>query len=389
MSVFGLRYPTTVARASIAAFPTLAARLDLAKDRSSLEIVRLLDNAGGGSPSNLLSFIDRHLADSGPIGDRILRVQSPEAIAQALAELQLFAHLRSGLGNAVAAAPEPCGQRGNDINVTLDGEQHMIEVYTPLELAGWRLFEANLGRALRYLDVDRGYEIGFTVDATADLHDDPVGHFYYPYSFPPEKEIRAWFASFLTAAREWLLSDQPDRVLRLSGPGGVVQIDLELEALDCEASGRLIHGTWGGRSNSTRLVFRQCAQLIASSEWGRKLRAKLGRRQCGDAAPDRLRLLVLNFDLGDESGFEFMNSERFAARFSEFVQLLVDPSDLPYDAVLPALLGLNCGFGRVVVLDQQRASAVERFIAAAALDRPVEDPPPGNPAELFKELSEA
>jgi len=386
MSVFGLAYPTVVAKMKVRLFPSLAVRLDLTEDWSPLEIVRLLDNAGPEPVNGLLPFIERSLADSGPIGDRVLKAQTPEAMAQTLAELELFVHLRSALGDAVTAAPDLRGQRANDINVTLDSTQVLIEVFTPLELAGWQFFEANLSRALRYLDLERGYEIAFTVDATADLLDDPVRHFYYPYFFPAEDLIRKWFARFLPAVRVWLLAERPDRVFSVPGPENVVQIELALEELHKDPLARLIHGTWGGRSNSTRLVFEQQANVIADGEWGRKLRSKLDRRQCGYAAPERLRLLVLNFNLGDESRFEFMNTERFATRFSESARLLVDPHDVPYDAVLPAVLGLDCGFGRVAVLDEQRATEIGRFIALAALDHPVQDPPLGDPRDLFGSL---
>lgn len=388
MSVLGLKYPTAAARANVGRFPSIAARLTLAADRSPLEMVRLLDNPRYDHIDELLDFVDRQLVVAGEIGDRVLQAQSQEAMAQALAEMELFGHLRATLGSSAHAAVERPGMRTNDIDVELGGLSVRIEVYTPLELAGWQLFERNLATALTYLDVDRGYDIRFEVSAATDSSENQVRHFYYAYDFPAEAKVRDWFSGFLDAARQWLRSKEPEPTYRCLGPANVVQVVLTLEEVRADRSDRMICGGWGGRSNSTRLSFEPPAGVIAAGEWGKKLRRKLDRRQCGAAAPDVVRILVLNFNLGDESRFEFMNTEKFAARFSEFVGCLVNPDDLPYEAVLPAVLRLTCGFGRPAVIDQDRSDEIERLLTAAALDRQVEDPPPGDPAELFDELKD-
>ena len=59
---------------------------------------------------------------------------------------------------------------------------------------------------------------------------------------------------------------------------------------------------------------------------------------------------------------------------------------LPYDAVLPAQLNLECGFGEVIPLDKRRTEEIESVIQAASLDRPCIPHPAGDQKKKMEEM---
>ena len=374
MSVFGLQYPTASASAACAAFPAISDRLVLPGLTSPLEVVRLLDNTSLETTLELLFFIDRNIADCGPIGDQIIGAKAPEQLSQALAELFLFCRLRSRHGPTVGPAVTPAGERTHDIEAVMPDSRVLIEVYSPLELAGWRLFEENLSRVLRYLGIPRAYEVSVTVEATSGFLESQSRHLYYPYYFPGQNEVRDWFIeSFLGEIRGWLSRAAVGSSLTVDGPGGAVRVTLAVEAVDMPSGGRIVGAVWGTRSNSTRLFFELPPSSITSSEWGKKIRKKLNRRQCGPPAEKMVRLLVLNLNLSDEACFSFLATDGFNRRFESAVSLLVDNRELPFDAVIPGVLRRECGFGQPVILGPCRAAEIREFCAAGELDFAPED----------------
>lgn len=402
MSVFGLEYPIGAARRRITQYPNIGAGLPLPPTGSSpREMVRLLDDPRYDHIDAMLALIDRWLPAAGPIGDRLLDTTTPDHLAQAFAELALLAHLRGTLGPAARPAVARPDERGPDIEVELDKQTLRIEVYTPIELAPFQLFDRHLIPALNYLDVATGYGLSLTIGPRLDtqtlyeravtmtereFNELQIRHFFYADFFPPVPEVRRWFAGFLEDFKTWLTADtSAPRTRRFDGPGDVVRVDATVERFYPKPTQRFIAIHGSGPSRSTEGVFRDARDLTAT-EWGRKIGGKLRKRQAGPPAAAVLRVLVVNFMLGQDRP-DFFGEGWFARRFHELVTRVAGAGEPPYDAVVPALLGLECGFGPAAVLATDRAGEVARLIAAAGMNRLPESPPQLSPEELFEELA--
>ena len=138
-----ISYPITAAtRKELEARPTIAQAFSLPNsDRSNREIVRILSNTHFPHLDRQLDFIDQWLTASGPIGRKLLKVTDPFELEQTATELALFVHLRSRLGDAVEATESGGDTRCPDMEVKLANFDVRLEVYTPVDLHGYQLFD--------------------------------------------------------------------------------------------------------------------------------------------------------------------------------------------------------------------------------------------------------
>jgi len=102
------------------------------------------------------------------------------------------------------------------------------------------------------------------------------------------------------------------------------------------------------------------------------MKDKLMGRQAGPPGPAVIRILVVDFSQADTGWPEFICWPNIARRLSETVHLLAAdiPGTLPYDAVLPAHLGLDCFFGSAIWIDVSKRAPGEAFVGQAELDKP-------------------
>ena len=161
MSVLAISYPVTEgAKQAIDRYPAIGRAFCLPDSgRSEFEIVRLLSNTHYGHIHRFLEFIDKWLDVSGPIGRKVLKVKHPFQLGQAAAELETFVHLYERLGTAVQAVEAAGNSVFPDVEVRFDAWTVKVEVYTPVDLLGFQLFERYVPMILKYLDVssDRGH----------------------------------------------------------------------------------------------------------------------------------------------------------------------------------------------------------------------------------------
>jgi hypothetical protein len=369
MGVGGVCYPISdEVKQGLTRFPKIAAWLQLpASGKSELEIVRLLDNTHYDHLEKLLGFVEHWIECARPISDRIMETKDPFQLDQALAELFLFAYLASELRDQVYAAQGRPDQSMPDIEVAWNGRSVLVEVFTPVDFMGFQLVDSHVTRILKYLDIARGYLIEVALRPARE-HD-----LWYVYAVEDEIRIRRWLREFADDAKAWLGQERPPRRRIIHGPEGEWRVDVWLRELHDDPRGRLVVSTTGTHSTDTRLFF-ECGTVenSAQSQWGKKLKGKLAKRQCGDPAPHKLRILVVNFGHASTGWPDFICWPEIAQRMAAVVKLLADDlgGALPYDLAVPAQLGIECCFGPMITLDPVRQHEASAFVRAAGLDKP-------------------
>jgi hypothetical protein len=199
---FCLMYPVTPdCLAALERFPQIAKAIQVPTGEwSELEIVRLLGNTHYSHVDRLLAFIDRELPGSGEIGARAVKQTDPFHLNESLAELFLFAHLRKCLGLDARPAVFPKSSVGPEIEVTRPESTVKIEVYSPLDLAGYQLVTEHVGSLFKYIDVHRGFKLEVAIEPL----DDSVESVWYPYTLPTGDEAVRWLHSVSARAQMFL-----------------------------------------------------------------------------------------------------------------------------------------------------------------------------------------
>ncbi len=332
--------------------------------RSELEIVRLLDNTHYERVERLLDFVDRVVQAAGPIGQRVLQQSDPFQFQQAFAEIFLFAHLDLYLPNRVRGVAGGPHEICPDIEVSGSNITAAFEVYCPLDQMGFQLVEEYTWTVLKYLDVNRGFTVEVNMRLTKDSDRS------YRYNVGDETVIRPWLTTLAKRAHGWLSVETPDRLLRVDGPNGEWFLEIRARELHTNPRKRRVIMSTPTCSTDSRLFF-ECgtADDTARSKWGVKFSRKLARKQCGEPAADRLRILVVDFNLADTGWPDFIYWPQINERMAQAVRLIAVPlgNPSPYDVVLPAQLGLDCGFASAIWLSQAKA-ADSRFLVTAGLN---------------------
>lgn len=384
MSVLAISYPVTEgAKQAIDRYPAIAVAFCLPDSgRSEFEIVRLLSNTHYDHIHRFLEFINKWLDISGPIGRKVLKVKHPFQFEQAAAELEIFVHLYERLGNKVEAVKSAGDSVFPDVEVRFDGWTVRVEVYTPVDLMGFQLFKRYVPMVLKYLDVSCGYHLDIKAQPVREVLGYDQATHYYPYTIPEENETHKWLAEFAEQARQWLSKESPKQALQMPGPGGKIKIVVNIVKLDDDPGNRKIDFIGTTYSTDTKLFFEVgTAQDTAGSQWGRKLKNKLRKKQCGEAAEGVLRLLVVNFAMADTGWPHFISGEKFGMRFREVIGRL-DDGRQHYDVVLPAQLGYECCFGQPIWINPYWEMQGSDFIAEAELDKACVPPPDSTPIEI-------
>jgi hypothetical protein len=208
--------------------------------------------------------------------------------------------------------------------------------------------------------VSFGFQIEVEVSANAgDLH--------YPYRFSKDTEI--WLGEFREKVHKWLSQAPEHSTLCLPAPVPGLEVRISLVARLDHQGVRSISFSLATRSSDSRLSFEVgTADDTARSEWGRRLKSKLAKEQCGSPSGEILRMLIVNFALADTVSPDFICRTSFAKRFEATVHCLVG-TESPYDILIPARLGLTSWFGEAVVLGLGLATRGRGFIQQAGLDQ--------------------
>lgn len=351
-------------------FPTISGSLDLlGQRRSRLEIVRLLGNTHYRHLDQCLALIERVVALVGAIGRRLVQQTDPFQFNQTLAEVFLFAYLHDRLPGGIRPVEGGPSDRVPDMEVAWGGGRVGIEVYSPIDFMGYQLFEKYLVRALKYVEVDRGFDLDVALEVLgADDSDDLTAAFAYPYLVPEERVVRAWLNRFERDAARWLTAAEHGATLVVDAPGDRLRVTVEARRLFADADVRQVTFSPPTRSTDTRLFF-ECGTIedTARSQWGRKLGDKMRKRQCGEPADDLVRVLVVDFSQADTGWPDFICWPGIAHRLDEVVRILAGRGAPPYDLVLPAQLGLDCCFGVPIWLRGTPLVWADSFLTDAGL----------------------
>ncbi|MXW63761.1 MAG: hypothetical protein F4Y00_06175 [Bacteroidetes bacterium SB0662_bin_6] len=389
-----IRYPiTNEVRNALQRFPRIAEEIRSklpGSGRSELEIVRLLGNTHYEHIEALLAFIDDKLPTSGSIGKRVLDEKDLLKFHRALSEFDLLVHLQDTAGTA-SAYEDKVSPRSNakryDIDLTAGGSQIRIEVYCPADFFGYQLVGRYLPMMFKYLEVDMGFEVALRLEHKNENHGS--WNPFFANDIGGQTDVDPWLDSLNAEAKQWIMEAKAGDHLQFPGPIESLLLSVTLEHRDENPDWRLVSFLPPGQSSDTRLFFEMdTPKSTAGTQWGPKLLDKLQKRQCGPPSPDYLRLLVVDFSLADTGWPDFICWPDTAKRLAETFDLLVEETGppLPYDAVLPAQLGRECGFGRVIPLDNQRTKEIERVVQAASLDRPCIPHPAGDQKKKMEEM---
>jgi hypothetical protein len=290
-------------------------------------------------------------------------------LRQALSELFLLVHLRENVGSVVEPAHAPRTISHHDISARWGDISILIEIFCPVDLMGFQLVEAYTSTILKYLKINKGFELEVKIRPIAEPADP-----FYPYLIGKDQEVRCWLAELAGRVEKWLNVDGLPSPLIVDGTNETWHLFVCALTVHNDPSDRLILQSSATRSTDSRLFF-ECGSVedAARSEWGKKLRRKLKQRQCGDPKQGRLRMLVVDFSMADTGWPDFICWPAIASRIAEVMHRLVQELDdpVPYDIVLPAQIGPVCGFAPPIWLSGNMEISDHGFLQAAGLTRPV------------------
>ncbi len=387
-----IRYPITrEVRNALQRFPHIAERIGSklpTSGRSELEMARLLGNTHYERIEAILAFIDDKLPASGSIGKHVLEQTDSLQFHRALSEFDLLAHLQNAAGTANAqAVSDRSRTKRYDIDLTAGSSQVRVEVYCPADFFGYQLVGRYLPMMFKYLEVDAGFEVALRLEHKNENYGS--WNPFFAYDIGRERDVHLWLDSLNAEAKQWIMEAKAGDYFQFQGPIESLLLSVTLEHRDENPDYRLVSFLPPGQSSDTRLFFEMdTPEGTARSQWGRKLLDKLQKRQCGNPSPDCLRLLVVDFSLADTGWPDFICWSDTAKQLAETFDLLVEEAGppLPYDAVLPAQLSRECGFGRIIPLDKQRTEEIEKAIQAASLDHPCIPHPAGDQKKKMEEM---
>lgn len=372
MSNFFVKYPVTEETIkALEQFPEINRRISIkAGKRSGLEIARILINAQFEKEQVLLKFLNKTIPSAGQIGERILKQTNPFELAQNLAELFLLVKLQKQFEEEAKAAESEKSKKCPDIIVEWEENIVRIEVYTPVELNGFQRFTKSIVSALNYLDIAIGFELQINIKP---LPTDRIWNqeaYYYPYSIPAEPIVFEWLNEFVEEVKVWLSKPNPSLEYKKRGPGGKIQVSIRLEEMYQNPENRLISKSNSSHSTDTSLFFRVGdAEYTVKSEWGRKLKQKLIKRQCGIFSNNSLRILIVNFTMANAGWPEFIARPDVSRRIDETIRMLINPKHSEYDIVLPAQLGYFCSFGLPVWITLTKVAQFVKFFYLAGFNQ--------------------
>jgi hypothetical protein len=372
MGTLKISYPVDEeARRAMARYPAITRAFKMPDSgRSEYEIVRLLSNTHYNATKQFLEFFDRWLDFSGTIGRKVLKALHPFELEQMEAELFLFVHLYSRLGDSVRAKESKGDSVCQDIEVRTDDCLIKIEIYTPVDFMGFQLFKDYIRMVLRYLDVPIGYHFKVEVLPVQETSDYDQNSLFYPYTIPnDEYQVHAWLNDFSEQVANWLSDPEPNPEFSMTGPGGKIVVNIKLAEFSADQGDRMITLHGATRSTDTKLFFDMgTAEDTARSQWGLKIKGKLWRQQCGMPAEGVLRMLVVNFSMAETGWPHFISEDWFSKRFGDMTRILAK-DDQPYDVVLPAQLAINCCFGKPAWIDKSWCARGSQFIRKGELDK--------------------
>ena len=190
-SAFRLTYPiTSEVAAALTRFPEIGKAVPIPSiGRSELGIVRLLLNADTPKIDRLLTFFNAWLPTWGATD--FVKQRDPFQFRQLLAEIYLFAHLRTHLGAAPRRPTRRPDEQCPDMEVTWRDQLVKFEVYTPLDFVGLARLHEHLLAIFRYAEV----ACGFVLHVWVETLDDSVKSLWYAYSLPDETSTSQWLCT--------------------------------------------------------------------------------------------------------------------------------------------------------------------------------------------------
>lgn len=339
----------------------------LTNSRSDLEIVRILGNVNYSHLSNLLDFLEDLLDEAPEIAKEFLNQTDGMQLGGRLAEAFLYKHFSRHLPGCVHVPSAQKGESRPDLVVECKGVSLSIEIYRPIDVFGYQLLEEYLSRILKYLEVDKGFDIEIHISLN-DQNDR-----FFPYSVEKESIVRNWLTDFSEQVLSWISENQPKESINIEGPkGSTWRVTLRMERVCNNRHDRNITKLSPTISTDARLMFDvgKPQDLALNYWWGRAVKNKMQKRQAGQYPGEGVvRILFLDFS-GLDTGFRgFFRWPNITTQIDEAIRIIsADIGDpLCFDVVFPAELNYNCCFGEAVVLRSDIHRVFEDICAVANL----------------------
>lgn len=337
--------------------------LDKKGDFDGREIVRLLENPRYNHITKTLEMINDYGNVSGRIVKDIFTCNDPFNLTRLLAELSLFKHIYNIVGNNVIAIDPESNDRSADLFVQNDEMELYIEVYTPMDFYGFQYFDRLISSEIKNLDIDIGFKLNINQDADS---------LFYAYDFPQHKEVDEWLTIFKTELLAWLKSAKKSDCKTFQGPKNRIKIIIEIEKLYSNPEQRIIIGGAPTRSTDTITYFRiEDPEKFADSEWGWKIDDKLKKQQAGKQNTNILRTLIINLSSSDTVDLTFLNDGQYIDKIDRNIKYIakkIEPYP-PYDIVIFAELGFDCGFGSPIMLSKDSNQTIQNILSDVGLTK--------------------
>lgn len=194
---------------------------------------------------------------------------------------------------------------------------------------------------------------------------------FHAYDIPNhDKKLRKWLTALECNVKKWLVTAKVGDIQEFDGVDNTFKLKASLKEVCDNPDFRRVWFREPGRSTDIRLCFEGSPESNANNQMGKKILGKLEKCQCGPPNPEKLRVLILNFELTDYGWFDWLSFRGISQSIDQTVRVLADKAGdpLPYDLVIPAMLGYNCCFGEAVILDAERETQIRQLIAQTGLD---------------------
>ncbi len=352
-------------------------RLGLVGTSDPREMIRLLEKGRSPSIQKLLCLVNMYGEQSDDIGKRLLECKDRMAFPGRLAEMYVFAHLKKNYVGNVNAIRSIYNKHVHDIDIEVANQKLKLEIYTPYDFYAYKVFYDLLWSLVENLPVNFRFSLSITTNTS-----DP----YYPINFPKGKKVYIWFNNLENTLIKWLQNAHLKDVYIVKSPCKGLEVRFELIDKLNNSNINIVSLNPSGMSIDTKLLF-EPSDVVSSikQQWAGKVKLKLEKLQAGPTEDYLIRILLLNFSTAETGDFGFLKEQNYFSNIERMIKILaskIEPYP-PYDAVIPCVLGLTCGFASPIILSQNMEDKIASLLPIVHLNDPIRDVPLLNSANII------
>lgn len=299
------------------------------------QILHLLANEHYPASEHLLKIIDAqiHLYGDCSFFRMIFRENDYFRFKDHLENIRLLDKLLNRFRKVIVADNLPGNQTRPDFIIPHNDVKLHIELYSPTDFYSFQFFSDYFRIELRYYPVDYGFDVSIEYE---NQRNGLLPDFYYKYQFDDIFEGETILKREVSNFLDRVFQKKPDAHNNYHEWGlGTETRPLTLQLkfngyVDNKENRRIVISP--PTASSDTILFFENIKTLRRSRWYPLIRNKMQKRQAGDKARNKVRILFINFSQCDMGWKEDILTPRFHNSFEEIVREINTSCD-SYDVV--------------------------------------------------------